>query len=271
MGAFGISQPVRRTEDPIFLTGQGRYVDDIKLDDTLHAIVLRSPHAHANIKSIDTSRAATAPGVYLVLTGADYEAAGLGAMPYNDPPTPDWDPNCIYTPQMLALATNKVRFVGDGIAFIVADSVVAAQDAAELITVDYETLPAATGTATATDPDIVAGRSIFSHGFYAQGGYMVWPETIEITARISTVYGNEGANDGAATEVGPGINWFINGHRLKLQTDVMYYDISANAPRPTTNLERNGPDAPPSPSFTALGLREGEEGILWRTQLQLVF
>lgn len=126
-------------------------------------------------------------------------------------------------------------------------------------------------TATATDPDIVAGRSIFSHGFYAQGGYMVWPETIEITARISTVYGNEGANDGAATEVGPGINWFINGHRLKLQTDVMYYDISANAPRPTTNLERSGPDAPPSPSFTALGLREGEEGILWRTQLQLVF
>ena len=61
MGAFGISQPVRRTEDPIFLTGQGRYVDDIKLDDTLHAFVLRSPHAHANINSIDTSRAATTP------------------------------------------------------------------------------------------------------------------------------------------------------------------------------------------------------------------
>ena len=83
MGAFGISQPVRRTEDPIFLTGQGRYVDDIKLDDTLHAFVLRSPHAHANINSIDISRAAAAPGVHLVLTGADYEAAGLGAMPYN--------------------------------------------------------------------------------------------------------------------------------------------------------------------------------------------
>ena len=66
MGAFGISQPVRRTEDPIFLTGQGRYVDDIKLDDTLHAFVLRSPHAHAKINSIDISRAAAAPGVHLV-------------------------------------------------------------------------------------------------------------------------------------------------------------------------------------------------------------
>ena len=152
MGEFGISQPVRRTEDPIFLTGQGRYVDDIKLDDTLHGFALRSPHAHASINSIDISRAAAAPGVHLVLTGADYEAAGLGAMPYNDPPTPDWDPNCIYTPKMLALATNAVRFVGDGIAFIVADSIDDAQDAAELIAVDYETLPAATGTATATDP-----------------------------------------------------------------------------------------------------------------------
>jgi len=160
MGAFGISQPVRRTEDPIFLTGQGRYVDDIKLDDTLHAFVLRSPHAHANINSIDISRAAAAPGVHLVLTGADYEAAGLGAMPYNNPPTPDWDPNCIYTPKMLALATNTVRFVGDGIAFIVADSTADAQDAAELIAVDYETLPAAIGTATATDP----------------GAAAVWPE-----------------------------------------------------------------------------------------------
>ena len=108
MGEFGISQPVRRTEDPIFLTGRGRYVDDIKLKGTLHAYVLRSPHAHANLNSIDTSRAAVAPGVHLVLTGADYEAASLGAMPYNHPPTPNWDPNCIYTPKQLALATDTV-------------------------------------------------------------------------------------------------------------------------------------------------------------------
>ena len=131
MGEFGMSQPVRRTEDPNFLTGRGRYVDDIKLEGTLHAYVLRSPHAHANINSIDISRAAFAPGVHLVLTGADYEAAGLGAMPYNDPPTPDWDPDCIYTPKRLALATEVVRFVGDGIALVVADSVGAAQEAAE--------------------------------------------------------------------------------------------------------------------------------------------
>ena len=81
MGEFGISQPVRRTEDPIFLTGRGQYVDDVKLEGMLQAHVLRSPHAHAAINSIDTSRALELPGVHLILTGADYEAAGLGVVP----------------------------------------------------------------------------------------------------------------------------------------------------------------------------------------------
>ena len=99
MGEFGISQPVRRMEDPIFLTGRGEYVDDIKLEGMLHAHVLRSPHAHAAINSIDTSRALDLPGVHLILTGADYKAAGLGAMPYMNPPTPGWDPDAIYTPR----------------------------------------------------------------------------------------------------------------------------------------------------------------------------
>jgi len=159
MGEFGMSQPVRRTEDPIFLTGRGRYVDDIKLDGTLHAYVLRSPYAHAAIKRIDVSGAKEAPGVHLVITGADYEAAGLGAMPYMNPPTPDWDPEGIYTPSQLALATDVARYVGDGIAFVVADSVTAARDAAELIEVDYDPLPAVVETGAA-----------------AKASATVWPE-----------------------------------------------------------------------------------------------
>ena len=152
MGEFGISQPVRRTEDPIFLTGRGEYVDDIKLEGMLQAHVLRSPHAHAAINSIDTSRALDLPGVHLILTGADYEAAGLGAMPYMNPPSPGWDPDAIYTPRQLALATDVARYVGDGIAFIVAESITVAQDAAELIDVAYVPLPAVTETASARNP-----------------------------------------------------------------------------------------------------------------------
>ena len=87
----------------------------------LQAHVLRSPHAHAAINSIDTSRALDLPGVHLILTGADYEAVGLGAMPYMNPPSPGWDPDAIYTPRQLALATDVARYVGDGIAFIVAE------------------------------------------------------------------------------------------------------------------------------------------------------
>jgi carbon-monoxide dehydrogenase large subunit len=153
MGEFGMSQPVRRTEDPRFLTGRGQYVDDIKLEGTLHGFVLRSPHAHAAIKGIDVSAAQTAPGVHLVLTGADYEAAGLGAMPYMDPPTVDWEPDCIFKPAQLALATDTVRYVGDGVAFVVADSLDAAWEAADLIDVDYEPLPAVMGTASAAGAD----------------------------------------------------------------------------------------------------------------------
>ena len=178
MVKFGISQPVRRTEDPIFLTGRGRYVDDIHLEGTLHAHILRSPHAHANIISIDTSRASVALGVHLVLTGADYAAANLGAMPYNNPPTPDWDPDGIYTPKQLALATEVVRFVGDGVALIVADSISNAKDAAELIEVEYQPLPASISTDLGSNNDVQA----------------VWPE------RPDNIAFRHQAGDKAATD-----------------------------------------------------------------------
>ncbi len=179
MGEFGLSQPVRRTEDPVFLTGRGRFVDDIKLEGTLQAHVLRSPHAHAVINNIDTSRALEVPGVHLILTGADYEAAGLGAMPYMNPPSPGWDPKTIYIPTQLGLATDVARYVGDGIAFIVAETVTAAQDAAELINVAYDSRLAVTETSSASD----------------QMSATVWPERPDNIAFTYT------AGDKEATDV----------------------------------------------------------------------
>ncbi|MEE2746769.1 MAG: xanthine dehydrogenase family protein molybdopterin-binding subunit [Pseudomonadota bacterium] len=156
MGEFGISQPVRRKEDQTFLMGRGKYVDDIRLERMLYAHILRSPHAHASIESINTTQASAVKGVHLVMTGSDYTDAGLGSMPYSDPPTPDWDPDCIYVPNRFALAIEAVRFVGDGVALIIADTLQTARDAAELIQVDYKPLPAAIGTETATKPNTPA-------------------------------------------------------------------------------------------------------------------
>src|ERR1041385_4587301 len=141
MAKFGIGQAVRRVEDARFLTGQGRYVDDIVLPGMAHGAVLHSPHAHARIKSIDTSKAKAAPGVLRVLTGADAAADKLGAY------TAAMMPEDIGAPKghrihQQVLQAEKVRFVGDRVAFVVAETQAQARDAAELIEVDYETLPA---------------------------------------------------------------------------------------------------------------------------------
>ncbi len=129
---------------------------------------------------------------------------------------------------------------------------------------DYEKTPAA------TDPDILNGSNTYAHGFNVQGGYFL-TEFLEATARCSVVYGNEGFNDGTAFEAGPGFNWFINGHKVKLQTDVMFFDIPRNMPRASSNLQRSGPLDPPDFASSASGYDEGEQGVMWRTQLQLSF
>ena len=141
MAKFGVGQPVRRVEDQRFLTGQGRYVDDIVLPGMCHGVVLLSPHAHARIRKIDTSKAKAAPGVLLVLTGADAAADKLGAY------TSAMMPEDIGAPKghrifQQVLQAEKVRFVGDRVAFVVAETAAQARDAAEMIEVDYETLPA---------------------------------------------------------------------------------------------------------------------------------
>lgn len=151
MAKFGLSQPVRRIEDPRLLQGRGRYTDDISLPGQLHAYVLRSPHAHARILSIDTESARALPGVKLVLTGRDWQAEGLGEIPCAIPlKNRDGTPRA-ETPRY-GLATDTVRHVGDPVAFIVAETHQAARDAAEAVLVDYDILPACTDLAHATEP-----------------------------------------------------------------------------------------------------------------------
>jgi carbon-monoxide dehydrogenase large subunit len=152
MAKFGVGQPVRRVEDQRFLTGQGRYVDDIVLPGMLHACNVLSPHAHAKIKSIDIAKAKAAPGVLAVLTGADAAADKLGAMTAHLMPEDFGAPKGHRTFQPL-LVTDRVRHVGDRVAFVVAETLAQARDAAELVEVDYEPLPAVVNIEDAAKPD----------------------------------------------------------------------------------------------------------------------
>lgn len=151
MAKFGLSQSIRRVEDPRLLKGGGRYTDDVAVPGQAQGYVLRSPHAHAAIRSISTAAAKAMPGVLGVWTGADLAAAGLGHLPCLTPLKNRDGSRSAETPRR-ALAEGTVRHVGDPVAFVVAETHQQARDAAEAIEVDYETLPAATDLATATDP-----------------------------------------------------------------------------------------------------------------------
>src|SRR5271168_2771888 len=145
MTQFGIGQPVRRVEDRRFLTGRGRYLDDIDRPHQTHAVFLRSPHAHALIRAIDVTAAAAAPGVMMVLTGADLAADGIGTVPCVSGLT-NRDGSSAILPPRPAMVADRVRHVGDTVAMVIADSIAAARDAADLIAVDYEPLLAAVDT-----------------------------------------------------------------------------------------------------------------------------
>ena len=134
-----IGRSLRRREDARFLTGAGRYLDDITLPRMLHAAVLRSPHAHAAIASIDTTAARTAPGVHGVFTAADLAGDNLGPLPCTAQ-VATLAPMIV--PPRYALAQDRVRHVGDPMAFVVAETAEAAREAAELIDVQYHALPA---------------------------------------------------------------------------------------------------------------------------------
>ena len=149
---FGVGQPVTRLEDTRLLKGKGRYQDDTNLPGQLHVVFLRSPHAHAKIRAIDTSAAVAAPGVQAVYTGADYAADGL-AMPKAAMPRKKADGSPMFAPQRPALVVDRARYIGDPIAMIIAETLAQAKDAAELVEIDYEPLPSVTSTADAARPD----------------------------------------------------------------------------------------------------------------------
>jgi carbon-monoxide dehydrogenase large subunit len=150
MVQFGVGQPVRRTEDRRFVAGHGRYTDDVALPRQAHAAVLRSPHAHARILGIDTRAAAAAPGVLAVFTHADLERDGIGGVPCMVP-MQNRDGSAAPMPPCPLLAGDRVRHVGDSVAFLVAETAAQARDALELIEVRYEPLPAIVDPAKAME------------------------------------------------------------------------------------------------------------------------
>jgi aerobic carbon-monoxide dehydrogenase large subunit len=181
MGEFAIGQSVSRFEDPRLLKGGGRYVGDMVLPGMVFGYVLRSPHAHARIRSIDTTKAKAAPGVLAVLTGADWRASGWGDLPV--PGGLKRRDGSVFRPPYPALVADRVRWVGDYVAFVVAETYLQALDAAELIAVDYEPLPTVVSTAEAS----------------AAGAPRVWdgcPDNIGFVQ----LFGDKAATDAAFTK-----------------------------------------------------------------------
>ncbi len=145
---FGVGQSVHRKEDPKFLTGRGKYVDDIVLSRMTHAVFVFSPVAHADIASLDVSAAQAAPGVIAVLTGKDYVDDGMGALMPGMMPEDMGGPKGHRTPRW-PLVPDRVRFVGERVAMVIAESEAQARDAAALVEVAYDELPTVARTADA--------------------------------------------------------------------------------------------------------------------------
>jgi carbon-monoxide dehydrogenase large subunit len=179
IGRYGSGREVKRIEDAALLAGAGRFADDVASEGQAHLVFLRAPHAHARIVSIDTSAARAMPGVLAVLTGADLTAAGVKPLPVAPIfKRPDGSPGA--TPLRPALADETVRFVGEAVAALIAETRGQAKDAVEAITVEYEELPAVTGLSEAT----------------ADGAPLVWPAaTGNVAAQM--VHGDAAACDAA--------------------------------------------------------------------------
>jgi aerobic carbon-monoxide dehydrogenase large subunit len=148
---FGIGQPVPRTEDPKLVRGEGRYTDDLSLPGQAYAAIVRSSHAHGVLKGIDSAAARAMPGVLAIYTGADLQAAGYGGLKCV-PPFKNRDGTPMKKPFRPALTTDKVRFVGDPVACVIAETAIQAKEAAEAVVVDIEPLPAVTKASDAMKP-----------------------------------------------------------------------------------------------------------------------
>src|SRR6266581_2396044 len=156
----GIGQPVRRREDFRLLTGKACYSDDYTFPALVHAVMVRSPHAHALIRSIETAAAAAAPGVLAVLTGTDLLADGLQPIPHSvgtrhpaDITLENKDGSPPFIPPHFPMTEEAAHHCGEIVAMVVATTVAAAKDAAELVAVDYEPLPVVAHALTAVEPN----------------------------------------------------------------------------------------------------------------------
>ena len=162
----GIGASITRKEDKKFLTGKGRYTDDINRAGQVYAHFVRSDVAHANIKSIDTKAASAASGVVAVYTGEDVAADGIGG-PICGWVVPNRDGSAMHEPPHPLLAQGKVRFVGDAVAVVIAETVEQAKSASELVEVEYDELPAVANLETAS-----SGTEI--HEGVAKNTYFDW-------------------------------------------------------------------------------------------------
>ena len=184
MGQYGIGQPVRRFEDQRLLRGEGRFQNDVNLPGQCHAVIVRSVHAHARIRSIDVEAARHSPGVVAVFTGADLARDKLGTMKMTlKRKRPDGAP--MFAPPHRGLAVDRVRYVGDPVAVVIAETLAQTEDAADLVRIDYEPLPSVTSTAEAI------------------GGAPVWDECPD---NVSNLFE---AGDKAATDAA-----FAGAHRV---------------------------------------------------------
>src|SRR2546426_9075965 len=155
MGPFGIGQGIKRVEDVRLVRGEGRFQNDVNLPGQTYAIIVRSVHAHARIRSIDTSAALAAPGVVAVFTGDDTTRDNLGTMKMTlKRKRPDGSP--MFASPHRGLTKDRARYVGDPLAIVIAETQAEAEDAAEKVQVDYDPLPSVTSTA-----DAIGGASVW--------------------------------------------------------------------------------------------------------------
>ena len=226
MAKFALGQAVSRVEDLTLVKGAGRYSDDVRLANEAYACVLRSPHAHAAIKRVDASAARKAPGVLAVLTGENVRADGLGDIPCMIPVTNlDGSPRG-ETPRPL-LAVERVRHVGDPVALVVAESLARAKDAAELIEVDYDPLPAVADTYAATKP----------------GAPLVWPG-IRNNVCFDIGFGDAKAVDAAFKRANRVVRLELENNRLvanPIEPRVAVADYDAATGRSTLYTPTQGP------------------------------
>lgn len=223
---FGVGQAVTRIEDQRLLTGQGRYTDDLSVANTARAYILRSPHANAKINSIDTSAASQADGVLLVLTGADVAADGLGDMPCLIPIT-NRDGSQRPDTSFPILAQEQVRYVGNAVAVVVAETLEQARDAAELIDVDYEPLDAATDTVAATK----------------DGAHQIWPH-ISNNMVFDWENGDKAAVDAIFDKAAHNIEVTLVNNRLianSMETRAIVADYNPDDDRTTLYSSTQGP------------------------------